>query len=112
MRSAARDEPEVRPRAPEVQGRDDEAARDMLEERAQEHQHPTPTDSGIDQPMDQDDGTSSIIDDGMSVGFLGSLQPSAKDQVSLMMLAQLGSYPHKSYLREKKAACRKIISEV
>ena len=84
----------------------------MLDERAQEYQHPTPTDSGIDQPMDDDDGANSIIDDGMSVGFLGSLQPSAKDQISLMMLAQLGSYPQKSYLREKKTACRKIISEI
>ena len=88
-----------------------------MEERSQELEHPTPTDNAIDQPMNADDGLDQLFDmpgddDGMSVGFLGSLQPSARDQVSLMMLAQLGSYPQKSYLREKKTACRKIISEI
>ena len=61
--------------------------------------------------MDSDD-MAGDVDDGMSVGFLGSLQPSAKDRVSLMMLEQLGSYPQKSHLREKNTARRKILSEV
>ena len=47
----------------------------------------------------------------MDVGFIGSLEPSAGDQISELLLQQLGPCG-KSYRREAKAAGRRIISEM
>ena len=50
-------------------------------------------------------------DDSMSVGFLGSLQPSAGDEVSRLMLQELGSVG-RGYKRERRRAFRNIVSEI
>ena len=50
-------------------------------------------------------------DDAMSVGFPGSLQPSAGDEVSRLMLQELGSVG-RGYKRERRKAFRNIVSEV
>ena len=47
----------------------------------------------------------------MDVGFIGSLEPSASDQISELLLQQLGSCG-RGYQREAKAAGRRIISEM
>ena len=51
-------------------------------------------------------------DDGpMSIGFLGSLQPSAGDEVSRLMLQALWSVG-RGYKRERRKAFRNIVSEI
>ena len=50
-------------------------------------------------------------DDAMSVGFLGSLQPSAGDEVSRLMLQELGSVG-RGYKRERRKVFRNIVSKV
>ena len=52
-----------------------------------------------------------IEDDPMTVSFLGSLQPSAGDEVSRLMLQELGSVS-RSYKRERRGAFKRIVSEV
>ena len=52
-----------------------------------------------------------IDDDPMTVSFLGSLQPSAGDEVSRLMLQELGSVS-RSYKRERRGAFKRIVTEV
>ena len=50
-------------------------------------------------------------DDPMTVSFLGSLQPSTGDEVSRLMLQELGSVG-RDYKRERRGAFKRIVSEV
>ena len=51
-------------------------------------------------------------DDAMSIGFLGSLEPSAGDTVSLMMLQELGAVTGRGHARERRTAFRRAIAEI
>ncbi len=50
-------------------------------------------------------------DTAMYTGFIGILEPSAEDFMSDLLLQQLGS-SGRSYLRENRASCRRIVSEM
>ena len=80
------------------------------ERRGEQVGHPTPTDAGVeyDQQMEE---LFAPDDDAMSMGFLGSLQPSAGDEVSRLLLQELGSVG-RSYKRERRKGFRNIVSEV
>ena len=94
--------------------------------------HPRPTDAGIDAPrlLQPHDPIHEQIDagrneaaesnenaEGMDVdtedamGFIGSLEPSADDCISELLLQQLGSYGRR-YRRETRASCTRIVSEM
>ena len=60
-----------------------------------------------DDEMDHDDEQNGDMD----VGFLGSLEPTAGDTVSELLLQQLGS-SGSSYRREQRGAARRIVSEM
>ena len=49
--------------------------------------------------------------DDPNVGFIGSLEPSADDFISEILLQQLGSCG-RSYKREARASCTRIVSEM
>jgi hypothetical protein len=51
------------------------------------------------------------VDNDDSMGFIGSLEPSAEDFVSEILLQQLGSFS-RSYKRESLASCTRIVSEM
>ena len=50
-------------------------------------------------------------DTAMDTGFIGILEPSAEDFMSDLLLQHLGS-SGRSYLRENRASCRMIVSEM
>ena len=47
----------------------------------------------------------------MNMGLLGSLEPTAEDFVSDLLLQQLGSSGRR-YRREQRACCRRVVSEM
>ena len=51
------------------------------------------------------------VDNDANMGFIGSLEPSVDDFVSGMLLQQLGS-SGRSYRREARASCTRIVSEM
>ena len=51
------------------------------------------------------------VDHDANMGFIGSLEPSAGDFASELLLQQLGSFGQ-SYRREARASCTRIISEM
>ena len=59
----------------------------------------------VDEPSDEQ------ADDAMSMGFLGSLQPAPDDEISLMILRDLGSSKY-ARPRENRRACRRLLSEI
>ena len=61
-----------------------------------------------------DDGEE-LAGGSMDMGFLGSLEPSFHDEVSTLLLAQLGDTSYnksQSYGREKRRAVKEVISEI
>ena len=55
-------------------------------------------------PQEQD------VSEDVHMGFIGCLEPSRDDFVSQLLLDQLGG--SKSYIREQRSACRRIVSEI
>ena len=51
------------------------------------------------------------VDGDDAVGFIGSLEPSAEDYVSEILLQQLGSFG-RSYRREARQSCSRLVSEM
>ena len=70
--------------------------------------HPHPRDSEIVGPENDE---SMDVDDNDAMGFIGSLEPSAEDYASEILLQQLGSFG-RSYRREARASCTRIVSEM
>jgi len=64
-----------------------------------------------DNPIEEDNDMADADDDQSMAGFIGSLQPSFEDEVSSMILQQLGS-TGRSYRREARQGCKKIVMEV
>ena len=60
--------------------------------------------------METDEGQANE-EDAMDTGFLGSLEPTAEDFMSDLLLQQLGS-SGRSYRREHRACCRRVVSEM
>jgi hypothetical protein len=50
-------------------------------------------------------------DTAMDTGFIGILEPSAEDFMSDLLLQQLGS-SGRSYMREHRPSCRRIVPEI
>jgi len=50
-------------------------------------------------------------ENAMDMGFLGSLEPKAEDFMSDLLLQQLGS-SGRSYRREHRTCCKRIVSEM
>ena len=57
--------------------------------------------------MDAEDAN----DDAMDMGIVGAMEPSADDFIGDLLLQQLGS-SGRSYKREHRAACARIVSEM
>ncbi len=85
------------------------------EARGESRGHPSPMDSSIPampEQMDMDHEDAAADEQGDQVmGFIGSLQPSIDDEISNIMLQQLGC-SGRSYKREKRRGMQKIVSEI
>ena len=85
-----------------------DALDELFDDRADSPGHPAPSDADIGEIPPNDHGN----DDAMSVGFLGSLEPSAGDTISMMMLQELGAVTNRSRGRERRTAFRRAIAEI
>jgi hypothetical protein len=65
----------------------------------------------MDDNVAEEEGGEMGVDNGESMGYIGSLEPSLEDTVSELLLQQLGSYG-RSYRREARASCTRILSEI
>ena len=63
------------------------------------------------EPGTAEDDETMDVDNDDSMGFIGSLDPSAEGYVSELLLQQLGSYG-RSYTRETRASCTRIVSDM
>ena len=60
---------------------------------------------------DIEDNGGMDVDGDAAMGFLGMLEPPADDGISEILLQQLGS-SGRSFNREKRASCRRLVSEM
>ena len=82
-----------------------EAGRDTAAATRQSAEEPTASEA-----METDERQAND-ENAMDMGLLGSLEPSADDFMSDLLLQQLGS-SGRSYRREHRASCRRIVSEM
>ncbi len=80
--------------------------------RAQEEaQPPMHSQEEQQQPMDDAPMGGGEESEDVNMGYIGCLEPSAEDYVSEILLQQLGS-SGRSFKREAKASCRRMVSEM
>lgn len=71
-----------------------------------------PLENSAEVPMDDDDGPNAAGEAGdVDMGFVGLLRPSCDDLVAELLIQQINGVG-KSYVRERRQACRKIVSEI